>query len=384
MNIEFEEIINTIKGLKVFSYISYFTAILGLLATLLTLKGTSLSKVFTILLDVKNRKTVKYMICNTVRDYSFDLISVSTSLGFTYIKFFYYLFFPLGFSVTLLYILNSFENYIILIIMQIGFIIISCFAVKKFKKSENPNYKLIALIFPIIVVLQIFLLMLNYGILLIFVILGYVIFDCIIFVSVYTHIKNKVVIWTAIPRHIILYLVYYLLLRNDTPYNILPIGAILWSILLAVELVIQKMSEITILPVTIHTVEGLKTTKSRIIQYECGKIMYKLEDGTIEIINEDTVLYISHPSSIILYSIRHKLYHFLNIISLVKWPPKYIYVEYLFSEQEQEELQTYKIINYKYIKESWIRMKVKRGNCISNIVIHANKIKKLYVRSMPL
>ena len=59
--------------------------------------------------------------------------------------------------VSLLYILNSFENYIIMIIMQIGLIIISCFAVKKFKKSENPNYKLIALIFPIIVVLQIFL-----------------------------------------------------------------------------------------------------------------------------------------------------------------------------------------------------------------------------------
>ena len=82
MNHELEEIINEIINLNISSIIRYFTVIGSALATVLTIVGLPLSRVFTKLLDFKNRKTVKYMICNKVRKCSYDLARFTFMLTF--------------------------------------------------------------------------------------------------------------------------------------------------------------------------------------------------------------------------------------------------------------------------------------------------------------
>lgn len=382
MNLEIEEIINAVIDLNIFSLISFFAAIGGPMATVLTLVGSSLSKAFTKLLDLKNRKTVKYMVCNKVRNYTFYLVIAALELF--YLKFFYYFLFPLIFFAFLIIILSLLGSYKFIICTQIVLIILSRFVIKRFIRSENLNYKITALLFPVIAVLQTYFLLSNSDyFLFITVILGYVIIDCVILVLVYAHKKNRAVLWFAIPRHIILYLVFYLLLYSGIQNTILTVGAILWGVLIIIEFPIHIITAADIIPVTIHTVEGVKTTKSRIMQYECNKIMYKLEDGTIEVIDEDSILYMSYITPVGFRSIKYKIIHLTKYICMrfKKYPMKNSSVECLFKGKELEEIQTYEIINYKYIQESWIRMEVRDGDYKFDIIVNANRVKKIVCRN---
>ena len=52
-------------------------------------------------------------------------------------------------------------------------------------------------------------------------------------------------------------------------------------------------------------------------------------------------------------------------------------MECLFNGNELEEIQTYEIVDYKYIKESWIRIEVRNEDYRSDIIVNANRVKKI-------
>lgn len=378
MNHELEEIINEIINLNISSIIRYFTVIGSALATVLTIVGLPLSRVFTKLLDFKNRKTVKYMICNKVRKCSYDLARFTFML--TFFKFIYYFFLPLSFSMFLIFILSFIGNFTFLISIQIVLISVSGFVAKRFITRETPDYKLIALYFLLFAILQTYLLSSIYGYFLyILVILGFVMVDCVILILVYAHVKNKTVLWFAIPRHIILYFVFFLSIYSDKANTILTVGVALWNILIIMEMPLHM----DIASVEIHTVEGVKTTKSRIFQYECNKIMYKMEDGTIEVVDEDSILYISHITPVGFRTIKYIIIHFIKnmYMRLKRNPMKNLSIECLFRGKELKEIHTHEIINYKYTHESWIRMEVRDGDYKSDIIVNANRVKKILCRN---
>lgn len=117
--------------------------------------------------------------------------------------------------------------------------------------------------------------------------------------------------------------------------------------------------------VIIHTVEGDKVTKRRIMQYENNRVKYELIDGTTEIVEEDDILYISYqlpklPQIKFLEKIRKKTR-----------------VECLLKDIKLDKNLSYKIKSYKFVGESWIGLKVEQFNKDEKVIINVNRVKKL-------
>lgn len=419
---EIEEIINVIDRLSFRNIISYSDELFGALATYLTIAGLSLSTIFPKLLDLKNRKTVKYVICNKVKNYAIHFGPVSLVLDC--IKLTYYFLFPAIFSEFSAALLSMHGNYKLIISTQITLIIISYFVKKIFIRSENSISKIIAKFLPLIVIVQIYFMAMTYSQFIYrAIVLNYIILDCYVLFMTYAHNKNKVLVCKQVStqncafakrtdiscperkvvainylctiiknkvsflpvvlRHIILYLVFNQMLHGFLTNTNISVGLILWELSVVIELLIRIITSSDIMPVKIHTVECVKTTKSRIMQYECNKIKYKLEDGTIEVVDEDVILYMSYntperPCSTI-YKIIDMFTHIY--MRFKKYPLKNLSVECIFKGKELEKIQTYEIKNYRYIQESWICMEVKNGDYKSYIIVNANRVKKIVCRN---
>ncbi len=351
-----------------------FLYLLGHVATALTIVGLPLNKLFIKLFDFKNRKTVKYMICNKVRT-KLDAVTESSIVVLYFFKCYYFLLFAIVYFLFVQYVLNIIEQNKSALGIVFALVIGSSVIRRILEKGKciKNIFKIIIAIFAVIVIAvhNILLYYKQTYVLVLTLILGFISLDVIISripIGIYARkcYKKNVAVFVFL-RHLIFYATYLLQMVYSANENILYLGYSGWLIFASIEMVInlRTMGDTTL--VNIHTSQGIKRTKSRIMQHECNKVKYILEDGLMEIVDETDVLYISYaPPERILTMIWERIQGEACIECFLK-----------DSGTEESVNNKFSAYQYKNIGESWISLYMKDGAGKRVTIINTNRIKRI-------
>lgn len=362
-----------IENLK--SAFNIMTALFGILGTFLTCIGMSLFKIFTSLPDFKNRKTVKYIICKRVlgklnKDFWLKCLVPMVEI-------IWFLLTPC-IMLVIIYIVLAFVNIIIIctsdgeksiLIVFILFIGIwtAGFLGKKLKQSKK---------------IKVFFLFL------------YCLFSAIVYSVFYCSAQQLLTIIALISIGIEFYLIYFIYKWGANRYCKYTFGDIVsrwirYAIILmtAFSLIKGNVNYITMLywlyvcwvlfkcmvntdesiytDIIIHTVDGNKETKRRIMQYENNRVKYDLKDGTTEIVEEEDILFFSYQLSR------------LPKIKFLQGFRKNTKIECILKDAELNKILSCKIKSYHFVGESWIGFKVEQSDKYEKIIININRVKKI-------
>lgn len=356
-------------------------AILGGIGTLLTLMGSSLPKLFVQLPEFRNRKTVKYIICDKIL-YKRRERSFINAYFLCFCKIYYFLLYPLfffGFLSIYLKFISKNQYFIQLVpCIVMGLSYFGAKILKNRSLKGNIYWETLIFIFTmVLLMLNTILYFESNAIIAVSLALGFIIMDIcaaslISGIFVESCYKSKTVKILTFFRHFFFYLTYgYIYPKQNGADNMqnLYYGFILWIIFCTLELVVNQRALKEKVCVNIYTTGGKRITTSRIVQYGGAKVKYKTVEGVTEIIDEEDIQYISYipPQRIS-----------TDLMEAIRGESS---VDCVFKNIELQETEHYKITTYKYKCESWILMNLKAQEGRCNIIINANRIKKIVYRN---
>lgn len=365
-----------IENLK--SVFNIMTVLFGILGTVLTCIGVSLFKIFISLPDFKNRKTVKYIICKRV-------------LGKLNKDFWLKCFVPIGeiiwfllmpcIMLVIIYIVlvivnmiiictsNGEKSGLIVFILFIG-VLTAGFLGKKLQQSRKDNYiKFLFLIGYVLFSLTVYSVFLCSAQQLLTIIA--LISIVIEFSFIYLFYKwganryYRYTFWDIVSRCIryaIIIMTAFSLIKGSANY--LTIFYWICFSFVLFRYIVNTDDDIYT-DIIIHTVDGNKETKRRIMQYENNRVKYDLKDGTTEIVEDEDILYISYQLSR------------LPKIKFLQRFRKNNKIECILKDAELNKILSCKIKSYKFVGESWIGLNVEQSDKDEKIIINVNRVKRL-------
>lgn len=365
-----------IENLK--SVFNIMTDLFGILGTVLTCMGMPLFKIFISLSDFKNRKTIKYTICTRVlgklnKDFWLKCFVPIVEM----------IWFPLMpcIMLVIIYIVLVMINMIIIFtsdgekgglivfVLFIG-VLAAGFLGKKLQQSRKDNYIkflfLIGYVLFSLIVYSVFLCSAQQLLTIIALISIGIEFSLIYIIYKWgANRYYKYTFWDIVSRYIryaVIIMTAFSLIKGSSKY--LTIFYWVCFFLVFFEHIVNTDDNIYT-DIIIHTADGNKETKRRIMQYENNRVKYDLKDGTTEIVEDEDILYISYQLSR------------LPKIKFLQRFRKNNKIECILKDAELNKILSCKIKSYKFVGESWIGLNVEQSDKDEKIIINVNRVKRL-------
>lgn len=288
-------------------YVAIIFAVFSVCSTILTCIGKSLPGILISPKNWKYKAVLKYKIVKAQRDmkYDIDFIKPSISLLIEIFKIFEVL---LAICIFLYFVApfidgnESKENKIAYSCLWVCLLISSLSALicKIVKKESVPSiyYKIVSLLIGNFLGLFILVSFINsnndimtYMMLICMSIYNFVVMEIELFTDKNNYIARKLKISRFIVG--ISYIIYFFVSGKKAHggNNVNMYFFYSWMILCLIENIISivKMNDVPQIEFQINLKNGKVHTKNTIYQYQCNKVKYSLEDGSIEIINDNQI-----------------------------------------------------------------------------------------------